>query len=134
VSTQGDVIVQLESAEATDDATFELTEQLRQEVLQLPIEQAMHQAAGPAPAGSRGIDAAALGEIVVTLGTAAGGLTALVQTARRWLATASGVRKIRMELDGDVLEMSGADSEEQKRLINSWIDRHQKAKPAKDRR
>ena len=124
-----DVVVRLEADDAEGDATFQLTEELRQEVLQLPIEQAVHGTAGPAPPGTRAIDAAALGEIVVTLGTAAGGLTALVHTARRWLAAASGVRKIRIEIDGDVLELSGAGTDEQKRLINSWIERHRKATP-----
>jgi hypothetical protein len=34
---------------------------------------------------------------------------------------------VRIELDGDVLEVSGVSSEERQRLVDAWIERHGRA-------
>lgn len=54
------------------------------------------------------------------------GLVALVRTVRGWLGNRSD-RRVRVELDGDVLELSGASGKETQRVIDAWIDRHAKA-------
>jgi hypothetical protein len=43
--------------------------------------------------------------------------------AHLWLA-GSPQRAIKLELDGDVLELSRVSSEEQRRLTDEWLRRH----------
>jgi hypothetical protein len=79
---------------------------------------------------SRAIDVAAIGQIVVTLTGAAGGLGAVVETVRSWLRGRAASRQVRLEIDGDVLEVTGLDSDQQQALIDRWLDRH--SQPAGD--
>jgi hypothetical protein len=40
-----------------------------------------------------------------------------------WLSS-SGDRSVKLELDGDVLEVTGITRGDQRELIRTWIDRH----------
>jgi hypothetical protein len=44
--------------------------------------------------------------------------------------TRNEAETIRMEIDGDVLELSGTTSNERKALIDSWVTRHSELRPA----
>jgi hypothetical protein len=98
------------------------TEQLRRELLDLDVESVEQPAAGKPPPGAKGIELAALGTLVVTLAQShlLGGVVAVV---RSWLAGQQG-RSIKLELDGDVLELTGLSSEDQRRLAEEWLGRH----------
>jgi hypothetical protein len=50
----------------------------------------------------------------------------IVEAARSWLAR-SRQGTIKLELDGDVLELTGISSDEQRRLTDEWLRRHQGA-------
>jgi len=47
----------------------------------------------------------------------------VLEAVRSWLA-GSPQRGIKLELDGDVLELSGVSSKEQRRLTDEWLRRH----------
>ena len=81
--------------------------------------------AGPAPDDARAIEALVLGALIVKVGRTSESLTTLVRTVRGWLG--DGERKVRIELDGDVLEVSGVSTEERQRLVDAWIERHARA-------
>jgi hypothetical protein len=68
----------------------------------------------------------ALGSFVITLARNANALKAVVQTLQVWLARDER-RTIRLELDGDTLELTRASPEEQERLISAWLARHSTA-------
>jgi hypothetical protein len=51
-------------------------------------------------------------------------LGSVVDTVRSWLAR-SRQGTIKLELGGDVLELTGVSSEEQRRLTDEWLSRHQ---------
>jgi hypothetical protein len=79
-----------------------------------------------APEGTRGLDAATVGTLsVAVLGS--GGLTALVASLRSWLGREhdSAPRTVRLEVDGDVLELTGATPIEQDRVIALFLSRHE---------
>ena len=59
----------------------------------------------------------------MTLGAAPATLRAVVGTVKAWLAR-SAARSVKLELDGDVIEVSGVSSADQQRLIELWIERH----------
>ena len=98
------------------------TLQLRRELLGLDVDAVEAPQAGEPPPGSRGVDVAALGALVVNI--ADGQLLAAVVTAvRSWLA-GSSQRSIKLQLGGDALELTGVSSKEQRRLTDEWLARH----------
>lgn len=73
----------------------------------------------------RSIDPATLGQIVVTLSGVVGGLVPVVETVRQWVQKRAAARTVRLEIDGDVIEVSGLDSEAQQELVDRWLERHE---------
>jgi hypothetical protein len=96
---------------------------LRSELLELDVERAEPLAIGNAPEGARGVEALMLGALVVRLVRQPEALRSVVQAIAGWLSIHRG-RRVRIELDGDVLELSGASDEVQDRLVSTWIERH----------
>lgn len=102
-----------------------LTRYLRQELLQLDVEDVTARRAGEPPPGARAFDLMAVNELMVYLGPTAEGLRTVVSAIRKWLGRGSGVRRtVRMELDGDVLELSEATEADLDRLIALFVDRN----------
>jgi hypothetical protein len=102
-----------------------LTGFLRQELLQLDVEDVTALRAGEAPPGTRGFDVAAVGGLLVTLSRSAEGLRAVVSAVGKWLGRGGGTtRKVRLEIAGDVLELSEATAADQQRLIELFVSRH----------
>jgi hypothetical protein len=100
------------------------TIQLRQELGELDVVDVSPLSGGPAPDGSRSASVAALGALTVALQPSAKLLLSLVQTVRGWLARGSGNRTVRIEVGGDVLELTGTSSKVQDRLVDEWIRTH----------
>jgi hypothetical protein len=48
----------------------------------------------------------------------------LVQTVRGWLTRSGNKRTVRLEIGGDVLELTGTTSAVQERLVDEWIRTH----------
>jgi hypothetical protein len=68
------------------------------------------------------VELAALGALLVTVSQSQ--LLAPVIAAIRAWVDGRPQRSIRLELDGDVLELSGVSSKEQRRLTEEWLRRH----------
>ena len=66
------------------------------------------------------------GALVVRLARDSEALASLVRTVRGSLG-AHADRRVRIELDGDVLELAGPSDEERQRLVDAWIERHVRA-------
>ena len=98
------------------------TDQLRRELLDLDVEEVQRPAAGQPPPGAKGIELAALGTLVVTMARTQL-LGVVVAAVRSWLA-GQQQRSIKLELDGDVLELTGLSTGEQRRLTEEWLSRH----------
>jgi len=102
-----------------------LTGYLRQELLQLDVQDVTGLRGGEPPPGSRAFDVAAVGGLLVGLGSSAEGLRAVVAAVRAWLGRGEGTRRtVRLEIGGDVLELSGATAADQDRLVNLFVGRH----------
>jgi hypothetical protein len=102
----------------------ELAIQLRQEILELDVESVQPYAVGEAPEGTRGSAAAVAGALVVSLQPTMAAVTSLVALVRDWLRRSGAQRSVRVEIDGDVLELTGTSTEVQLRLVNDWINKH----------
>jgi hypothetical protein len=115
----------IQLAVTPDDDTEEVAEatlRLRRELLDLDVEAVQVPQAGEAPPGTRAVELAALGALAVTIGHSQL-LGPLVAAIRAWLA-GSPQRSIKLELDGDALELTGVSSQEQRRLTDEWLRRH----------
>jgi hypothetical protein len=119
------VLVSLSESGADDARLDTLTRQLGGELRQLDVRDVRPVSTGlDAPPGSRGFDVGTVGQLAVALvGTQ--GLTGLVTAVLGWLHRGPpAARTVRLEIGGDVLELTDASSEEQDRLVAIFIDKH----------
>jgi hypothetical protein len=66
-----------------------------------------------------------VGGLLVGLGSAAQGLSAVISAIKAWLTRGEkSHRGVRLEIGGDVLELSEATTADQDRLIGLFISRH----------
>ncbi len=103
------------------DEVAEATLQLRREFLDLDVDAVEVPHGGEPPPGSRAVDAAALGALAVNLADSQL-LAAVIAAVRSWL-TGSPRRSIKLQLGGDILELTGVSSKEQRRLADEWLAR-----------
>jgi hypothetical protein len=108
--------------DADAEEVAEATLQLRHELLDLDVDAVEPAPGGEPPPGTRGVELAALGALLVTVSQSQL-LAPVLAAVRSWLA-GSPRRSIKLELDGDVLELSGVSSKEQRRLTDEWLRRH----------
>lgn len=100
----------------------EATVQLRRELLGLDVEAVEMAGGGEPPPGTRAADLVMLGALVVTIANSKL-LPSVVAVIQSWLSR-SQQRSIKLELGGDVLELTGLPSDEQRRLTDEWLRRH----------
>jgi hypothetical protein len=116
--------LELTEEDADAERLDELSGYLRTELLQLDVDDVTSVRAGPPPPGARAFEVAVVGGLLVKLADPAV-LTAVVAAVRGWLTRGVGSsRTVRMELDGDVIELSSAKREDQERLIALFVERH----------
>jgi hypothetical protein len=101
----------------------EATLQLRRELLDLDVDAVEPQRAGEPPPGTRAVDLAAFGGLIVTIAQSTL-LPDVLAAVRAWLSRAQS-RSIKLELGGDVLELTGVSSAEQRRLADEWLRRQE---------
>lgn len=103
-----------------------LTGYLRAELLQsVDVEDVGALPAGEPPPGARVFGVVTVGALLIALGQSAEGLRSVVSVIRDWLRRGQGTgRAVRLELDGDALELSQASAADQERLIELFIRRH----------
>jgi hypothetical protein len=119
-----EVDVSIAEVGAEPEHLEELTRCLRDEILTLDVESVVPRSAGEAPPGTRAVDAAAIGALVVSVAPALDGLARLVTTVVDWLRRGGTQRTVRMKIGDDELELSGASSAMQQQLAMDWIRAH----------
>jgi len=118
--------LRIEDAQADPQEVASLTARLRRELLDLGVA-ADPVPAGPPPPGARSDELAAIGALVLTI-LESKVLAAVINTIGAWLAGRQQ-RSVKLEIDGDVLEVTGVPSREQRRLTEAWLDRRTAAQP-----
>jgi hypothetical protein len=118
------VRVQVAEEGADDERLDEVTGYLREELKQLDVGGVSPVRVGEAPDGTRALDVIAVGGLLVSVANSQA-LRSVVSAVRRWLSRGQGTpRSVRMEIDGDVLELSGASEGDQERLVEMFLTRH----------
>jgi hypothetical protein len=101
----------------------ELTEMLRSELLDTDVDRVEFPPGDPPPAGAKAVDVFLIGKLIVHFGRSFSVLQDVVATITSWVAN-HAVRSIKIQLDGDTLEISRATDEQQRLLIDAWLARH----------
>lgn len=101
----------------------QLSHQLREELVHLDVDAVDLVRAGKAPERAKAGDPVTLGMLLVTLAASGGVLTTLINVIHSWL-TRHERHGATLEIGGDKLEVKGISSEEQKRLVEAWLNRH----------
>lgn len=123
------VRILLSDAEADPERVAELTGYLRQELLQLDVDRVTAVPGAPAPPGTRAVDPAQLGALLVTLGTSVTALNQVVTVLRDWFGRVRRTREdsrpaLRLVMDDDVLEISEASDEQVTEALRAFVERH----------
>jgi hypothetical protein len=106
-----------------DEAIAESALALGHELAELDVDEVRPVAAGEAPEGAKGIELLALGGLLIKLGQSSRVLREVVDAVRDWVGR-TGSRSVKLTVDGDVLEVTGASSADVKQLIDAWVQRH----------
>lgn len=123
-SARTELTIEIGLAVDADAAELEdATTRLRQDLLELDVDRIDRPSVGAPPEGARAAELVALGGLIVTLARNAVTIASVIRSLQSWLARDRN-RTIKLELDGDTLEVSGISSSEQERLIEAWIARH----------
>lgn len=105
------------------DELARLTVDLRELLLELDIKSAEHVTRGPAPPGTRAGEMVVAGALTVILVRSKELVTKLVETVQWWLSLGPG-RSVEIELDGQKLKATRLSPEDQRKLIQFFMDRH----------
>jgi hypothetical protein len=117
------LVVRVDAGPGADPA--ELAEQasaLRAELLDLDVRSVEPLPGGPPPAGAKGAEGFAIGTLLVTLAKSSG-LPAVISAITSWVGSVHQ-RSVKLEIDGDSIEVTGISSADQRRLIDDWLHRH----------
>ena len=116
--------VQIDSATDDDTALLEqLTQGLRSEIEELEVDAVELSDAGSPPPMSKSGSGTNWGQLLVTLANPGAILANVIKAIDSWIKTQDG-RSVTVEIDGDRLELTGVSTEDQKAVIQHWIQRH----------
>jgi hypothetical protein len=120
-----DLVLAVSENDADDPYLEELALRLRAELLQTDVGSVEPATSGEAPEGTRSALALVAGSLIASM-TTPGQISSVVGVIVGWLRNSRGSkeRTVRIEIDGDVIEVTGAEDETEKRLVDTFIARH----------
>jgi hypothetical protein len=119
-----EVRVEVQDPEVDEAGLEVLALLLRQELLMLDVRSVEPYGEGAAPEGTRGGLAAVAGVLSVSLAPSLQAIGGVVTVIREWLRRAGSGRTVKVTIDGDVIELSGASDEMQQQLVDAFVRRH----------
>jgi hypothetical protein len=106
---------------ADEERLDERARSLRRELEELDVERVERASGGPAPAGTRSIEFAAVATLIVTLKESSALAGGLVRAMRSWLNRGEpGTKSIRVKIGDKELELSGASDEVTAQLLQEF--------------
>lgn len=114
--------IELYEPGADAEAIDELTHNLRLELLELEVDSVSPPTAGPAPEGSKGLELAVIGALLVEFKGSVQVVATVVSAVRSWLQRGSSPkRSLKVTVDGRVLELSAATAEQQQQVVDEFV-------------
>lgn len=122
---QCQLAVAVDAVGADPDELAELAGQLRARLLDLDLDlDAIYApSSGEGSEGSKGTAPLQLGSLIVQFLLQQETLRTVIGTMRSWLAHRPG-HSVKVTIDGDSLELTGATSEQVDQLVDVWVKRH----------
>ncbi len=117
-----EVVVELFAEDADEEDVDRMATALRRELLDIPeVDQVAPVSAGPAPAGTRAVDVAAIGAFLVTVKPTVELLGKVVGVVRSWLASSrSRTNTLRITVNGRTLELTPT-QQQQEELVRAFL-------------
>lgn len=119
-----DVQVEIVETDADEAQLETLGLRLRQELLLLDVRAVEPHQEGNVPEGSKGGLAAVAGLLSVSLAPGLQALGSVIVVIREWIRRSGSVRTVKLTVDGDVIELTGATGEMQQQLVDAFVRRH----------
>lgn len=114
--------IQLSEAGSDPERLDELTTRLREELLNLDVDDVEKVTEGDAPAGTRGLEIAAIGALLVTLQQSGPAITGVINTIREWLKRdPEPTREVEITMGGRSIKLTAASSAQQDQLVAEFI-------------
>ena len=117
------VSIEIFEAEADPQRLDVLTRNLRDELLQAPVDSVGSPPGPPPPEGSRALSVAAAGALVVVLKGSAELVRQVVDIVRGWRQRDAENRSLKITLGDSTLELTNIDAAQQQRLIDEFVRR-----------
>ena len=114
------VAVQADGADAVE--LDELARVLRGQLLELDVDDVTRAPGGaPPPPGTRVVDVAAVGALIVTLQPSLELAGMLVSAVRAWLRRGPASRAVELTIGDSTLKLTAASQQEQDRLVEEFV-------------
>ncbi len=127
-----EILIRLRGTDDDPQILEESASALRAELLDLDVLDVLPVSAGPAPAGTRAMDVAEIGSLLVSIAQAPEALRQVVFAVRAWLARDTGGRRAELSINGDTLTVTGISAETQEQLIEAWLSTHTPTRTPRD--
>ncbi len=119
-----DVMVRVDETGADAERLDRLSALLREELLEFDVDTVVPAPTGDAPAGSRGVDAAAIGTLVVSVEAGVELLTHLIRGVRAWLHRSTAPdRSVELTIGDATIRLTDVSTPQQDRLIDQFVHR-----------
>jgi len=115
------VLVTIDEDGADDLRLEALALGLRGELLNLDVDDVRHVHGGEAPPGTRALDVASVGALMVTLTGTTELVSRVVGTVRAWLARGPKTGSVELSVGDKTLKLSTASPEQQEQLITEFL-------------
>jgi hypothetical protein len=124
------VAIQVTEPDADDRRVDALATQLRRELLELDVDEVAKPSAGDAPPGTRAIELAAVGALIVTMQQSADLLVGVVSAIREWLKRdPAALRTVKVTVGDRTIELTAASAEQQERLVAEFVRSMEQPRP-----
>jgi hypothetical protein len=120
-----DILVELFEPDLPDEQLDALAGSLRRELLSLDVDDVERATAGQAPPGSRGLELAAIGALLVKAQASSEMVAKVVSVLRGWLraSPATPARTVRVTIGDNTLELGHATEAQQQQLVDEFVSR-----------
>lgn len=116
-----EVLVTIDEDGADGQRLETLSLGLRGELLTLDVDDVRRVPGGAPPPGTRAVDLATVGALLVTLSGSVDLVSRVVGTVRSWLARGSPDRVVELSVGDKTLKLSAASPEQQERLVREFL-------------
>jgi hypothetical protein len=118
----GRMVITVHEDDADAQRLDDVTRALRRELLDLDVDDVKQARESQAPPGTRAVDVATVGVLLVAFKESVNVVGALVTLVRSWLGSAPAGRSVELIIGENSLKISSASREQQDRLIIEFVN------------